>query len=100
MGLDALPWSAGFCERRLSFWFLACARACTIMLESVYSHGSLLQITGASFFFLESELAVAVITIDPAWGFQKGIEITQLACVCYTIHSIATNYEETKSIMR
>lgn len=30
---------------------------------------------------MESELAVAVITIDPAWGFQEGIETTQLICV-------------------
>lgn len=58
MGLDALPWSAGSCERRLSFWFLACACACMIALESVYSHGSLSQVT-------RGKLAVSVITIDP-----------------------------------
>lgn len=77
-----------------------------IRLKSVYSHGSLSQVTRAN--FVESELAVAVIAIDPAWGFQEGIETTQLIgiettqliCVGYAIHSIATNYEERKSIMR
>lgn len=64
----------------------------------MYSHGSLSQVTRAN--FVESELAVAVIAIDPAWGFQEGIETTQLICVRYAIHSIATNYEERKSIMR
>lgn len=45
-------------------------------LKSVYSHGSLSQVTRAN--FVQSELAVAVITIDPAWGFQEGIETAQL----------------------
>lgn len=35
----------------------------------MYSHGSLSQVTRAN--FVESKLAVAVITIDPAWGFFK-----------------------------
>lgn len=42
----------------------------------MYSHGSLSQVTRAN--FVESELAVAVMTIDPAWGFQEGIETAQL----------------------
>lgn len=40
-----------------------------IRLKSMYSHGSLSQVTGAN--FVESELVVAVIAIDPAWGFFK-----------------------------
>lgn len=49
--------------------------------------------------FVESELAVAVITVDPAWGFRRNRNNAAF-CVCYAIHSIATNYEKTKSIMR
>lgn len=48
-----------------------------MMLESVYSHGSLSQVTRAN--FVESDLAVAVISVDPAWGFQK--ESKQRSCV-------------------
>lgn len=45
--------------------------------ERVYSHGSLSQVTRAN--FVESDLAVAVISVDPAWGFQK--ERKQRSCV-------------------
>ena len=98
MGLDALPWSAGSCEEIIIL--VSCLR---LRLYDYAGERVFPWITVADhrcLLFLESELAVAVITIDPAWGFQKGIEITQLACVCYTIDSIATNYEERKSIMR
>lgn len=48
-----------------------------IILESVYSHRSLSQVNRAN--FLESELAVAVITVDPAWSVQK--ESKQRSCL-------------------
>lgn len=68
-----------------------------IMLESVYSHGSLSQVTRAN--FVESDLAVAVISVDPHEVFRRNRN-NAAVCVYNAIHSIATNYEKTKSIMR